>query len=67
MENKSATKTPKTERTWTKSGGGQKGGVSNKKEPVTIRGADTIRGEQKGTANKKGPTRRSVPVRNMSQ
>lgn len=43
MENKSATKTPKTERAWTKSGSGQN------QEANTLRGL-----EQKGTANKKG-------------
>ena len=64
MENKSATKTPKTERAWTKSGRGQnqeadkirrrtERGRLEQKEPVTIRGADTIRGEQKGTQTKR--------------
>lgn len=63
MENKSATKTPKTVRAWTKSGGEQKGGGSNKKELVTIRRADTIRGEQKGNSKQKGTDPKISPCK----
>ena len=54
MENKSATKTPKTERAWTKSGSGQNQ-EANRKGAARTKGT----GHNKGSGHNKGRTERN--------